>query len=148
MMRTNQKGIELIKHFEQCRLRAYRDAVGVWTIGWGHTKSVKPGLVITQEQADTLLELDLQVFEQAVARAIGDAPTTEDQFAAMVSLAYNIGAGAFARSTVLRQHRAGHPLRAAAAFMLWVKAGGKTLRGLVRRRNAERRLYASGQGVA
>lgn len=142
-MRINEAGKDLIKSFESCRLRAYRDAVGVWTVGWGHTIGVRPGLVITQEQADKLFDLDIAIFERSITAALNGVPTTENQFSAMVSLAYNIGTGAFIKSTVIRQHRNGNYRLAAAAFMLWVKAGGRTLRGLVRRRAAESRLYSS-----
>jgi len=143
-VKTNEAGKALIKSFESCRLHAYRDAVGIWTIGWGHTIGVRPGLVITQAQADRLFDLDIAEFEEGVVARLGGAQTTENQFSAMVSLAYNIGLGAFARSTVLREHKKGRYRLAGAAFMLWVKAGGKTLRGLVRRRNSERKLYATG----
>jgi lysozyme len=140
--RINQAGLALIKTFEGLRLTAYRCPAGVWTIGYGHTgPDVMPAQRISQERADQLLRGDLDQFEAGVERALVGAETTDNQFAAMVSLAFNIGLGAFQRSTVLRQHRAGHHIRAAAAFLMWVKGGGKTLSGLVRRRGAERALY-------
>lgn len=143
-MTINPAGLDLIKQFESCRLRAYQDAEGVWTVGWGHTgPTVHPGTVLTPFQADKLLELDVNYFERSVTAALDGAPTTANQFSAMVCLAYNIGSGAFRRSTVLRQHRNGNYRLAAAAFLLWIKAGGKPLRGLIRRRNAERILYLS-----
>ncbi len=141
----NAAGLALIKSFEGVRLSAYRCPAGVWTIGYGHTgPDVRPGQTITLPEADALLRGDLDSFASGVERALGDAPTTDNQFGAMVSLAFNIGVGAFQRSTVLRMHRAGNPQRAAAAFLLWVKGGDRTLPGLVRRRTAERALYLRG----
>lgn len=149
--RINNAGINLIKEFEGVRLKAYKDVGGVWTIGYGSTGShVKPGMVITASQAENLLRDDLQRFEQIVDLKTRDVPTTDNQFAAMVSLAFNVGPGdpkrgraGFLTSSVLKFHRAGRQAFAAAAFLLWVKVKGKTIRGLVRRRNAERRLYLS-----
>lgn len=143
-MKINPAGLALIKEFEGLRLRAYRDAVGIPTIGYGSTGAhVHMGLTITEQEAEDLLKRDLARFEQGVTQAVGAIPTTSNQFSAMVCLAFNIGLGAFGRSSVLRFHRQSRPTLAAGAFLLWVKAGGKTLRGLIRRRNAERRLYLS-----
>lgn len=140
--RVNHSGLALIKSFEGLRLTAYKCPAGVWTIGYGHTgPDVRPGMVITTQEADALLKGDLDRFESGVDAAIGQTPTTSNQFSAMVSLAFNIGLGAFQRSTVLRQHKTGHYNLAAAAFLMWVKGGGRTLPGLVRRRTAERALY-------
>ena len=141
----NQAGIDLLKSFEGCRLRAYRDSVMVWTIGYGHTSmagppEVKSGLTITQAEAEGILKRDLVKYETAVNRAISRVPT-ENQFAAMVSLCYNIGPGNFNRSTVLSAFNAGNLGLAADAFRRWNKAGGKVLKGLVRRREAERALF-------
>ena len=141
-MNVNPAGLALIQHFEGCRLTAYRDAGGVWTIGYGSTgPHVRPGLRITAERAERLLLQDVYRFELAVNQALAGVPVTQNQFSAMVSLAFNIGSGAFRRSTVLKQHRAGRYRLAAAAFLLWVKVGRKTLPGLVRRRRAELALY-------
>lgn len=140
--RINSAGLDLIKSFEGLRLSAYRCPAGVWTIGYGHTgPDVKTGQHITPAEAEALLRGDLDRFESGVNSFLDAAPTTDNQFAAMVSLAFNIGLGAFQRSTVLRQHKAGNRQRAAAAFLMWVKGGGRTLPGLVRRRTAERALY-------
>jgi lysozyme len=147
--RINAAGLNLVKTFEGVRLTAYRCPAGVWTIGYGHTgPDVKPGQRITEAEAEALLRGDLDRFECGVTKAIGDVQTTDNQFSAMVSLAFNIGMGdpkqgvsGFLLSTVLRQHRAGNTQRAAAAFLLWVKANGRTLKGLIRRRSAERTLY-------
>lgn len=144
MRRINPAGLNLITSFEGLRTRAYRDPVGILTIGYGSTgPHVMPGMAITEAQAESLLRQDVGRFEAGVQVYVGDAPTTDNEFSAMVSLAFNIGLGAFRRSTVLREHRAGRKTMAAAAFLLWVRAGKRTLKGLVRRRNAERRLYLS-----
>jgi lysozyme len=141
----NDAGLDLIKHFEGCRLTAYQDVAGIWTIGYGHTAGVSEGLVFTQAQADQALLDDLTDAEAAVDSAVQDVPTTDNQFAAMVSLCYNIGAGNFADSTVLREHRAGRTQQAANAFLLWNKAtiDGvlQVVTGLTNRREAERTLY-------
>lgn len=143
MRQIGGKGLALIKHFEGCKLSAYKCPANVWTIGYGSTGShVKPGMQITEQEAEKLLREDLSRFEKAVAE---DAPNaTQNQFDAMVSLAFNIGIAGFRRSSVRRLHRAGDHQGAAKAFLMWSKAGGKTLRGLVRRREAEAALYRSG----
>lgn len=144
-MKTNRAGIELIKEFEGCRLETYKDAVGVPTIGYGHTSMagpplVLPGMVITQQQADDILITDLAKYEMAVSKAIKRQPTP-NQFAAMVSLCYNIGPNNFRKSTVCRAFNDGDIIRAAGAFLRWNKAGGRVLAGLTRRREAERELF-------
>jgi lysozyme len=143
--KINRAGIALIKHFESLQLTAYLDPVGIWTIGYGHTEGVQPGTTITVAQANRFLSADLTPAEMAVQSGICDAPTTSDQFSAMVSLCFNIGAGNFAESTVLREHVAGHHEAAANAFLLWnkgtVDGALVVLPGLTLRREAERRLY-------
>lgn len=150
-------GRALIKRNEGLRLDAYPDpATGgdPWTIGYGDTgPDVVPGLRITKEDADRRLSNRLfNDFGQNVNEEIGDAPTTQAQFDAMVSLAYNIGNGGakhqhghkgFDGSSVLREHLAGNYAAAADAFLLWNKAAGRELPALTRRRNEERRLYLS-----
>jgi lysozyme len=138
---VNRATVELIKRNEGCRLAAYQDSVGVWTIGYGHTgDDVTEGLQISQDQAEQLLRQDLEKFQDGVDDAIaGD--TSDNQFGAMVSLAFNIGLAHFKTSTVLREHNAGHYQTAADAFLLWNKAGGRVLPGLDRRRREERDQY-------
>ena len=144
-------GIALIKQFEGCarprkdgRFEAYPDpATGgpPWTIGWGATgRGIGPGTVWTQPECDARLTRDLVRFARDVARALGDAPTSQSQFDAMVSFHYNTGA--IARATLTRLHKAGCYAEASAEFAKWVNAGGKRLAGLVRRRAAEAELYA------
>jgi len=143
-MKTSQAGIDLIKSFEGLVLKAAPCPAGIPTVGYGHTgPEVYNGLRITAEFAEDLLRQDLARFERGVERLIAGVPTTQAQFDSFVSLAFNIGLGGFQRSSVLRHHRAGNKTRAAASFLLWVKAAGRTMKGLVRRRNAERQMYLS-----
>ncbi|WP_310534593.1 lysozyme [Novosphingobium sp.] len=136
-------GLALIKEFEGLELKAYLCPAKVWTIGYGSTgPHVTPGQVITEAQADVLLQSDLDRFEDAVAKAAPGA--TQAQFDAMVSLAFNIGIGAFGKSSVLRLHKAGDHRAAAEAFALWNKGGGRVLPGLQRRRAKEADLYRRG----
>jgi len=140
---VNQATIDLIKRNEGCVLHAYQDSVGVWTIGYGHTgQDVTAGMTIAQDRAEELLRADLGKFEDGVDDALAEsADTTDNQFGAMVSLAFNIGLGNFGTSSVLRHHNTGDAAAAADAFLLWNKAGGEVLAGLDRRRHEERTLY-------
>lgn len=143
-MKINEAGLNLIKNFEGLSLTAYPDPGTKgepYTIGYGHTGGVKRGQRITREEADRLLREDVARFEAAVVRAIGDAPTTPNQFAAMVSFAFNVGPGNLRKSSVLRHHLARNYARAADSFRLWNKAAGRVMSGLTRRREAERKLY-------
>ena len=135
-------GLDLIQRFEGLRLNAYKDAVGVWTIGWGHTLTARPGMRITRDQALALLIGDLSRFESCVNTAV-DVPLTQHAFDALVSFAFNVGCGALLRSTLLRLLNAGDHAGAAAQFARWNKAGGRELVGLTRRRAAERALFES-----
>ena len=143
-MRINDEGLSLIKSFEGLSLDAYRDVVGVWTIGYGHTGSdVSEGMTISEAQAEKLLRKDIERFEQAVSR-LARVALNSNQFSALVSLAFNIGDGALARSTLLSRLNAGDFDGAAKAFEMWNKGriNGKLreLRGLTRRRAAEKGL--------
>ena len=144
----NQAGLDLIKHYEGLRLKAYRDAVGVWTIGYGHTSmagdpKVKAGMVITEDEAEQILRTDLKKYEDAVKKALPGYPLTDNQYAALTSLCYNVGPGNFSKSSVVRYLRQGNPGQSADAFRAWNKAGGRVLQGLVTRREAERKLFLS-----
>jgi lysozyme len=144
MRRINAAGLAKLKGFEALKLKAYRDGGGVWTIGWGHTgKDVHEGLEITQEQAEHLLMADLGYFEAGVDALTRDVPTTDNQFAAMVCLAFNIGLERFRNSTVLKRHKLGNKIGAANAFLLWVYDNGKRVQGLINRREQERKMYLS-----
>ena len=144
-MRISNKGRDFIKGFEALRLVAYPDpGTGgkPWTIGWGHTKGVKQGDCITQEQAEQFLSDDLAVFELTANSAI-KRPMTQNQFDAMVSLAFNIGGSAFAGSTLVKKFNAGDAKGAADEFPKWKNSGGKVMPGLVKRRAAERETFLS-----
>jgi lysozyme len=141
-MKINDHGLALIKRAEGLRLDSYRDAVGIATVGYGHTgPDVRIPMTITPGEADRLLHEDVARFENGVTNCLGGCPTNGDQFSAMVSLSYNIGLGNFATSTVLKRHRLGNYAMAANAFRLWNKAKGKVLPGLTKRREDERALY-------
>jgi len=140
--RINEAGLELVKSFEGLRLDAYRDPVGILTIGWGSTgPHVKEGMAITPEEAEALLKTDLARFERGVDIMTQGVPTNDNQFSAFVSLAFNIGLGAFATSTALKRHKMKNHIGAANAILMWNKSKGNILPGLVRRREAERKLY-------
>ena len=147
-MKTNKAGVELIKQWEGKRLDAYPDpATGgePWTIGYGHTSAagapkVTKGLRITEAEAEDILKRDLGQYEFAVDQAI-TAPVNENQFGAMVSLCYNIGPGNFKSSSVVKRFNAGDITGAAEAFLMWNKANGKVMQGLVNRREAEKKLF-------
>lgn len=138
----NPTGIQLLTSFEGCELTAYQDSVGVWTIGYGHTKDVHPGMKITQAEAEKFLKQDLATFEDAVADAV-EVEINADQFSALVSFAYNLGAGSLFEPTLLRVLNKGDFQAAANEFPKWNKAGGQALLGLTRRRLAERALFLS-----
>jgi len=130
---TNQAGLTLIESFEGLRLNSYQDSVGVWTIGYGHTQGVKQGQTITQQQAQAFLQQDLGVAEAAVNRL--GLTLTDNQFAALVSFTFNLGAGNL--NKLLKNGLAAVPDR----ILLFDHAGGRALPGLTRRRQAERALY-------
>ena len=141
----SKTGIDLISSFEGIRLNAYDDGVGVWTIGIGTTVypngvKVKKGDKCTLEQAKEYFAHDLKRFESSVNKLV-KVPLSQNQFDALVSLTYNIGSGAFNNSTLLKKLNKGDYQGAADQFLVWNKAGGKVLKGLVRRREAERALF-------
>lgn len=136
----NAAGLQIIKDSEGLMLKAYKDPIGILTIGYGSTGAhVKEGMVITEAQAETLLREDLTRFEDFVSANC--SPATDNQFAAMVSLAFNVGNENLRTSTLRRKHLEGDYAGAAGEFAKWNKAGGKVLPGLVKRRNREAQLY-------
>lgn len=143
-MKTNQKGVATLIEFEGFRSTAYLCPAGVWTIGFGFTKGVKPGDKMTRSEAAERLKQELAEYEHAVDEACLITPN-ENEFSAMVCMAFNIGVAGFRKSSVLKAHNKGDKEAAARAFQLWDKAtvGGvkKTLPGLTRRRMAEAALY-------
>lgn len=144
-MIVSKAGLALIKSFEGLSLKAYPDpATGgaPWTIGYGHTgPEVKKGLNWTQAQADNAIADDVSRFADGVAALIEAAPTTQGQFDALSSFAFNLGLGNLAKSTLLKKHKAGDYAGAAAEFAKWANANGKQMAGLVRRRAAEAAMY-------
>jgi len=140
-MKLEQKGIELLKHFEGCELTAYQDSVGVWTIGYGHTKGVSKGMTITQEQAEQMLLTELVEYEGYIKNMV-TVPLTQNQFDALVVWIYNLGPTNFGSSTLLKELNSGNYTAAGKEILRWNKAGGKVLAGLVRRREAEAQLFS------
>jgi GH24 family phage-related lysozyme (muramidase) len=136
----NAKGLQVIKSFEGLALTAYRDVVGVLTIGYGTTRGVRAGMRITRDQAEELLKIDLHRFETAVSKLV-KVPINDNQFSALVSFSYNVGEGALGSSTLLRLLNQRNYSAAANEFLRWNRAGGRALAGLTRRRKAERSLF-------
>jgi lysozyme len=134
---------EAIKTFESCRLTAYLDSVGIPTIGWGETEGVRLGMTWTQEQADAKLQARVLQFMTDILSVCQSLNSEENAYrlAACTSLAYNIGMGNFRNSSVAKFVNAGDYVSAAQSFLLWNKAGGKVLQGLVNRREAEKKLF-------
>lgn len=150
-MKPSPRCAAFIKSFEKCRLTAYLPTKNDrWTIGWGSTgRDIVQGLVWTQPQADARFERDLAMFAAGVEHLLAGAPTTQAQFDAMVSFAYNVGldddaddvAEGFGDSTLLKKHKAGDFAGAAAQFKFWNKQKGVVLPGLTRRRADEAAMY-------
>lgn len=141
-MQVSERGVDLIKSFEGKKLESYTDSAGVWTIGYGHTLNVAPGQTINDSQADIYLSEDLTRVEQAIMENV-QVPLNQNQFDALASFIFNVGAGAFSRSTLLKKLNRGDYLDAAEEFSRWVYAGKVKLPGLVRRRQAEKDLFLS-----
>jgi lysozyme len=147
-MKMSAPGRKKLTAREGVRLKAYKDSVGVWTIGVGHTSMAGPpkvtsGLTITNAESDAIFARDLVKYENAVNKSV-KVPLTQNQFDALTSLCFNIGPTAFAKSTLVRKLNAGDVQGAANAFLSWNKAGGKVIPGLVTRRKAERAQFLSG----
>ena len=137
---TSENGIELIKDFEGRRLVAYQDSVGVWTIGYGHTKTAHEDKLIIKSTADRLLAEDLAEFEKYVDTYVTVA-LTQNQFDALVSWTFNLGPGNLKESTMLKKLNQGLYAEVPDEMRRWNKAGGKVLEGLIRRREAEAKLF-------
>ena len=141
-MTTSQKGIDLIKSFEGCKLYAYRDSVGVLTIGYGTTKGVTAGMAITQKQAEDFLKRDIVPLEKVLNSM--NVNFTQGQFDALISFQYNLGSGAFKSSTMYRKIVArASDTEITDQMVKWYNAGGKPLLGLKRRRCAEANMFLS-----
>jgi len=139
-MNISNEGISLIKKFEGCELDSYKDAVGVWTIGYGHTKNVKEGMTISKEQADNMLLNELDEYCEYVEKAV-DVTLKQCEFDALVAWTYNLGPTNLNKSTMLKKLNNKEYQDVPHEIKRWNKAGGKVLQGLVRRREAESLLF-------
>lgn len=148
VMKLSKRGEALIKSFESCRLRAYLDGGGVWTIGFGHTNGVKQGDTCTQEEADALFDAEIVIYEDGV-NSLVKAPINQNEFDALVSFAYNVGldidtddvAEGLGDSTLLKKLNKWDYAGAADEFPKWNKDNGIVVNGLTRRRKAEQALF-------
>lgn len=138
--RINEEGLALIKEYEGLHLTPYRCPGRVWTIGYGHTRTVRAGMVLTPGEAERLLQEDLRAAERAVSRLVS-VPLGANQFASLVCFVFNVGAGNFENSTLLKLLNRGWYEQVPAQLSRWNKAQGETLGGLARRRAAEARLW-------
>lgn len=139
-MEYSAQGMALTEESEGCRLKAYQDSGGVWTIGYGHTKNVRPGDTITLETAVSLLSHDIAYAVSFVnAHAL---PCTQGQFDALVDFVFNLGPIALLQSTLLKYHLAKEYDKAAAEFVKWDHCSGMVLQGLLKRRLREQALYS------
>ena len=144
-MQISRECLDLLHHYESCSLDAYPDPGSrdgtPWTIGWGRTgPEVRKGLKWTQAQADEALHRDLQKFSTGVLPLV-KVDIKQCEFDALVCFAFNVGIGALAKSTLLRKLNAGDSAGAADEFLRWNKNDGKVMRGLTRRRAAERAMF-------
>lgn len=151
-MRLNENGLALLRSFEGFRAEAYKDSAGVWTIGYGHTGRAGPPSVhahsrMGEPEARALLALEAEAFAAMLRRHLR-RELSDDQFSALVCFAYNVGEANLAKSSVLKAANAGDDAAVARRLGLWVKAGGKPMAGLVRRRAAEAALYLSASAAA
>lgn len=138
-LRINDSGLQIIKESEGLRLEAY-NLGGQWLIGYGHSRTARAGMTITEAEAERLLREDVRASEDAV-RSMVEVPVNRNQFSAMVSLAYNLGSGGFSRTTVLERINRGDYQGAADGFLNHNKAGGKVIEHLTHRREKERELF-------
>lgn len=145
-MTTGENGLNLIKSFEGLRLQAYPDSTGLPTVGFGTTvingQPVQLGMTITEDQATSYLQTDLQHAESIVNQVV-QVDITQNQFDALISFTYNLGEGNLEKSSLLRLLNQGNPMAASEEFVKWDRAGGQVLEGLLRRRTAERDLFLS-----
>jgi lysozyme len=144
----SEKGLSLVRQFEGLRTTAYKCSAGVWTIGYGHTQQVKAGKVITKAQADAFLQLDISKADATIQRLV-KVPINQNERDALASFIFNLGAGAFESSTLLKKINEGDKQSAANEFLKWDKFRNpvtkklETLTGLTKRRVAEKSLFES-----
>lgn len=141
-MKPSNKSIELVKHFEGFESAAYLCPANVWTIGYGRTKNVKEGDVITEIQAERDLLEELEEFGEQVLSVV-DVELNQNEFDALTSWTYNLGVGNLRSSTLLKKLNAGDKNSVPSEMLRWNKANGKVLNGLTRRRQAEADLWIS-----
>ena len=141
-MKISLEGLSLIKRFEGCRLKAYKCSAGVLTIGYGHTGGVTETDTITQDDANKLLQEDVAKFEEYVDDNV-IVELNQGQFDALVAWTFNLGPGNLRESTMLKKLNEADYASVPSEMKRWNKAGGKTLDGLIRRRNAEALLFQS-----
>ena len=139
-LKISQTGIDLIKRFEGCVLTAYQCPAGIWTIGYGHTRTAYKGQKISLKTAEKLLKEDIKIFENGVNKAVS-VSLTQNQFDALVSFSFNCGLTALKNSTLLKKLNKKDYIGAANEFPRWNKSNGKILTGLVRRREEEKALF-------
>ncbi len=140
--RANAAGIALIKDFEGLRLKSYRCQAGLWTVGYGHTRTARPDMKITPQEAEELLDDDLRMVERAVSKLV-TVKLNDNQFSALVCFAFNVGAGNFERSTLLKLLNRGWYEQVPAQLSRWNRVAGEAMGGLSRRRRAEAKLWNS-----
>lgn len=141
-MEYSKQGLALTEQFEGCKLTAYQDSVGRWTLGFGHTAGVLPGQTCTQEEAEAMLEADVAWAVTFVNKMV-KISLTQPQFDAIVDFTFNLGAGNFEHSTLLTLVNQGNFAAAANEFEKWDRAGGQVVAGLLRRRQAEEQEFKS-----
>lgn len=151
-MRVNEAGLALIRAYEGFRAKAYRCPAGILTIGYGHTSMAGPpdvrvGMTVSKKQAEDILAADVAIFASEISRFI-KADLNDNQFAALVSFSYNVGVGAFRSSSVLAAVNRSDFDSVPRRLNLWVKAGGRVLPGLVKRRASEGQLFQRAEGVS
>lgn len=139
-MNISNKGIELIKKYEGCRLSSYKCPAGVWTIGYGHTKGVREGMNITLKEANIFLQNDLKIHEKNVEKLV-KVSLNQNQFDALVSFEFNVGISNFQKSTLLKKLNKNDFIGASGEFEKWIYANHKPLLGLAKRRKAEKELF-------
>lgn len=140
-MTYSKTGLQLTESFEGCKLKAYQDSKGVWTIGYGHTHNVSAGMLCNQLRAEEWLQEDVLWAEQQVNRLVR-VQVSQSEFDALVDFTFNAGCGNFAKSTMLALLNKGDHVQAANEFERWDKSGGKVVAGLLRRRIAEEKEFS------
>lgn len=141
-MQYSSNGLHLTEQFEGCKLVSYQDSIGRWTIGFGHTNGVTPGMTCTQSQAEAWLREDIAWAVSEVNKLV-KVPISQGEFDACVDFTFNCGCGNFDHSTLLKLINSGDMTHAADEFEKWDKAGGKVVAGLLRRRVAEREEFVT-----